>query len=109
MIIDSLDERPRTWRGTQNISDQFKINLMMRGRIARYVHELHREIDALRRAVGGLCGEDILFAKDRCLAVDHQARALVCVGDHAFTDDDALTGLELYLQRHGIVLAIRDG
>jgi len=100
MIIDCLDERPGAWRCMQNVPHQLEIDLMMRGRIARRVHQLDREIDALCRGVGELGCQDILLAQDRHLAVDQQARALVGIGDHAIADNDALAGLELDFQGH---------
>ena len=45
-------------------------------------------------------GDDVLLAQDWDFALDHEPRALVGVSDNALAEDDAFTGLELYLQRH---------
>src|ERR1700684_212500 len=98
MIIDRFNVRPSARGGAQYIAYQLEIDLVMRGRIARRVHELNGEIDALGRRVGEPRGENILLAQDRDLAVDHQARALIGIGDDALADDDALARLKLNLQ-----------
>ena len=42
------------WRRLDDLLHQRKVNLVVRARVARRVHELNREIDALGRRVGEL-------------------------------------------------------
>src|SRR6185503_6159353 len=104
MIIDTFDCRPSAWCGIHHVAHELEINVVMRLRILREIHELYREIDALRRRVGGLVGENVLLAQDRRLAVDQQARALIRIGDDAVPDDEAFTRLELDFERHDRLL-----
>ena len=74
---------------------------MMSARVARGVHQLNRQVEALGRRVGLPGRQNVLLAQDREFALDHQPRALVVIGDHALADDDAFAGLEFYLEGHG--------
>src|SRR6185436_5216460 len=81
---------------------------MMRARIARRVHQLHRQIDALGRRVGPLGGEDVLLAQDRARSLDHQPGSLIAIGDDGLANQNAFVGLELDLERHGVISWLPD-
>lgn len=56
------------------------------------IHQLDRQIDQLGWRVRRLGGEDILLTKDRRMAFNYQARALVSVTNHRRADNDPLVG-----------------
>ncbi len=72
----------------------------VRGRIARRVHQLDGEIDALGRRVRLLRRHNVFFAQDRRMALDQQPRALVAIGDQTVAEDEAFAGFELDLEAH---------
>jgi hypothetical protein len=72
----------------------------MRARVARRVHQLNSEVEPLSRRIRLADGDDVLLAQDRHCALDHQACALIVVGDDALADDDAFARFEFDLQRH---------
>src|SRR5262245_58442290 len=109
MVVDALDVLPLARRRVEDVAHELEIDLVVRARILRRIHQLHRQVDALGRRVGALDGEDVLLAQDRNVALDEEPRALVVVGDHAFAENDALTRLELNLERHGILPDWRTG
>ena len=73
---------------------------MVRARIARRVHQLHRQIDSFGRRVGLIHSQDILLAQDRRVAFDLQAAPPIMIGDDAFAENDAFARLEFDHQRH---------
>src|SRR5436853_2897095 len=75
-------------------------------RLARRVHELDCEIDALCRCVGAIRGHDVLFAHDGRGTLDQQTRALIVVGHDALADEDAFAGFQFDLERHRPLLTI---
>lgn len=81
---------------------QLEIKLVVLSDILRKIHQLHRKIDAFGRGIGRGGGEDVLFAQDRQVALDEQARALVAVADHGSADDDPLVGLQFDLEGHAV-------
>src|SRR5450759_778143 len=76
----------------------------MQARIARGVHELDAEIDALGRRVGLFRRHDVFFAQDRRLPLDEQSRALIAIGDQAFAEDEPLAGFQFDLEAHSMPL-----
>ena len=101
MIIDNFDVRPGAGCCLHDVADQREIGVVVRARVARRVHELDREIDALGGCIGPLQRHDVFFPQDRRRSLDDEARALIAVGDHAFADQDLLVRLEFDFQRHG--------
>jgi hypothetical protein len=101
MIVDAFDERPGAGHGGDDVAHQAEIGRMMRHRIRRQVHELHSEIDQPGRRVRGVGRQDVFLAQDwDSVAVDHETRALIAVGDDARADDDSLVGLQFDFQGH---------
>ena len=105
MIIDEFDARPHARRRLQDFAQQREIDFVVRARVARRVHQLDREIDALGRRVRPLRRHDVLPAQDRRRAFDQDAGTLAVIGDHGLADEHALAGLELHLQGHDRVSA----
>src|SRR5262249_7953569 len=77
------------------VSYQREIQVVVTTRIARRIHQLDGEIDALGGRVGAIGGHDVPLAQNGDATLDKQARALVVVGDHALANDDPLSALEL--------------
>ena len=100
MIIHTLTKPAHAWRGLQNIVKQGEVDVVVRSRIARRVHQLHRQINPLRRRVGLIHGQDILLAQDRRVTLDFQPASPIMIGDDAFAENDAFARLEFDHQRH---------
>ena len=64
MIIHIFDELRRARRCLNEVAHQREVGSMVRARIARGVHQLHREVEALGRRVRALGRQDILLAQD---------------------------------------------
>lgn len=93
MIIDIFDVRPHARCGLDDVADEREIDVVVRARIARNVHELNRQVDPLCRSVGAVRGHNVFFAQDRRASVDQEVGALIVIGQHAFADQDFLAGL----------------
>src|SRR5215510_7825344 len=90
VITDGCDVWPCAWRSLHQFTHQNEIGLVMQARIARGVHELDGEIDALGRSVSLLGRHDVFFAQYGGLALDKKAGALIAVGDDAIAENKAL-------------------
>ena len=101
MIIHTLTKSAHAWRCLQDFLEQGEVDLVMRAWIARRVHQLYREIDALGWRVGLVRGQDIFLAQDWGVALDLQATAAIVIGHDAFAENDAFARLEFDHQRHG--------
>jgi len=99
--VDGFDQRPCARHGRNDVAQQVEIGAVAGVGARRDVHQLHRQIDELRRRIGVFRGHDVFFAQDRdVVAVDQEPRALIGVGDHAGADDDSLVRLEFDFQGH---------
>jgi hypothetical protein len=101
LIIDTFDQCLRARRRAQKIAQQREIDFVVRARIARRVHQLDREIDALGRRIGALRGHDVLLAQDRDVTLDDKTGPLIGIGHDAIANQDALVRLELDAECHG--------
>lgn len=69
------------------------------------IHQLDRQIDPLRRRVGGFRRVDVFLTQERFLALDEDMRAVISIGDDRGADDESFAGAEFNLESHRVTVA----